>query len=287
MESLQVLRAMAALIVVMIHVDGPVIRRFGERSLPQFVEGGYIGVDVFFCLSGFIMYYTMHGQFGVGRVVEGFLQRRLLRIYPIYWVATALTLLVGTWEVRLVEWREFSSMMLAKSCLLLPQGVSPVLHQAWTLVHEVKFYLVFGTLLFLPWRRAAWVLWLWSLGSAGTLVVSMLWGGLLTGSGVGRGVNYLFHPANLEFASGILAAWVVLNRRTAAWVDVGLLVAGAIWAGVATHGFWALKPDTKYHALLLFAVPSFLLVLGATLAPGASSMAGWVGGRFLFHVPLP
>lgn len=265
MESLQVLRALAALIVVMIHLDGQLIRKFGAASMPSFVKGGYIGVDVFFCLSGFILYYTMHGQFGVGGVTWGFLLRRFLRIYPIYWVATVVTFLLSLWERELVDWRWINPMMVVKSILLVPQGVPPVVHQGWTLVHEVKFYVVFGCLLWLSRRKAMWLLWLWVVGSVLTLGWSVVDARWLGESGLGRVVSYVWHPANLEFASGILAAWVVLHRRTAAWVDVGLLVMGVGGAAVVMQWFQVLKPDTKYHALLLFAVPSFLMVLGATL----------------------
>jgi exopolysaccharide production protein ExoZ len=265
MESLQVLRALAALIVVMIHVEGEAIHRFGKSPLPQFVGGGIIGVDVFFCLSGFIMYYTMHGKFGTQGTVLGFLQKRFLRIYPVYWVATVLTLLVGYWEPRVVDWRALNPIMVAKSLMLFPQGIAPVLRQGWTLVHELKFYVVFGLLLILPHRRSIPLFWVWAVGSAATLVLSVVSGRWLVEDGVGRIVNYLLHPVNLEFLSGILAAWVVLHKRTTAWLDAGLLAVGVVWAGIVTHYFWALKPDTKYHAVILFALPSFLLVLGATL----------------------
>lgn len=87
----------------------------------------------------------------------------------------------------------------------------------------------------------------------------------LTGSLAGKAVAYVFHPASLEFALGIGAAWVVLKVRTAAWVDVGVLASGALSTGLMLVFFNEWRPNTRYFALVMFILPTFLLVLGGAL----------------------
>lgn len=265
LRTLQVLRGLAALIVVFGHVAMFVTERFSVKPLPRFIDAGGIGVDVFFCLSGFIMYYTSHGKIGVRGAAGEFLTRRLLRIYPLYWLVTFVALAVEVLDPRLVSsWKQGAGFVL-KSLLLLPQNASPVISPAWTLVHEVKFYVIFGVLMVFPYRWARVGVACWMAGSFAVLVMSLLGIDWLSRSLAGRAVNYLWHPASLEFGAGILAAWVVLRVRTAAWLDVCCLLAGMMAVVVLMQFNAFFKPDTKYFAVVLYAVPTFLLVLGATL----------------------
>jgi len=263
--TLQVLRGLAALMVVLVHLALSVTDRFMVQPLPRFIDAGGIGVDIFFCLSGFIMYYTSHQEIGVRGAAPEFLTRRLLRIYPLYWVVTFLAMLVEVLDPRLMSsWKQGPGFIL-KSLFLFPQNVSPLIAPAWTLVHEVKFYAIFGALMMFPLRLARVGLAVWMMGSFSVLLLSVFGIDWLDRSLAGRAVNYIWHPASVEFGSGIVAAWVVLNVRTAAWVDACLLAVGsaAILALLQFHSF--LKPDTKYFAVIMNAVPTFVLVLGATL----------------------
>ena len=75
-ESLQLLRFIAAMLIVSVHLD---------------FEFGHIGVDIFFVLSGFIIAYVTNKK------TKLFFVNRLIRIIPIYWLFTflfALTLLI-------------------------------------------------------------------------------------------------------------------------------------------------------------------------------------------------
>jgi peptidoglycan/LPS O-acetylase OafA/YrhL len=263
--TLQVLRGLAALIVVFGHVSMVVVDRFHLKPLPRFMDEGSIGVDVFFCLSGFIMYYTSHQQIGVRGAAAEFLTRRLLRIYPLYWVVTLSALLVEVLDPRLVSSWSQSPGFVLKSLLLLPQTVPPLISPAWTLVHEIKFYAIFAALMLFPLRLAKVGLAVWMMGSFVVLLMSLFGIDWLTRSIAGQAVNYIWHPASLEFGAGIVAAWVVLRIRTAAWVDACLFAfgLGAVIVLMQFHSFF--KPDTKYFAVVMYMVPTFLLVLGATL----------------------
>lgn len=154
-ESLQILRAAAALLVVWYHLHGLLVARAVELglsgrfwSLPHtpVASFGSIGVDIFFVLSGFIIFYTTwHRQ--VSWV--GFIKRRFIRIYPLWWVAVlvavALSFLPG---VTL----DFDRAEVFYSFLLVPfysseGAVVPIVEVGWTLGYEIYFYLMFSFLI--------------------------------------------------------------------------------------------------------------------------------------------
>lgn len=266
LASLQILRGIASLLVVMIHVSQTFESRFGTKLLPRFVDAGMIGVDIFFCLSGFIMYFTAHAGFGVPGACRKFLLRRFLRIYPVYWIVTLLTVAVGLVEPHVLGGHGLNWTTAWKSALLLPQNFSPIVFQGWTLVHEVKFYAIFGLLLLLPRTPALRAVLAWAAISAAVLGLSYFDTHWLTNTMTGRIANYIFHPGSLEFALGIFAAHVTLNWKTKAKLDAVILLGGLAGTAAVMQWFYLLKPDTKYFAITLFMVPSFLLVLGCTLA---------------------
>src|SRR5690242_10880579 len=85
MYSIQYLRAIAAFSVVVYHLE-PQLRRMGYDG---FWPGGLAGgVDIFFVISGFIMWMTTYGR----RVTTlQFYRRRIVRIVPLYWLVTTFT----------------------------------------------------------------------------------------------------------------------------------------------------------------------------------------------------
>ena len=72
-DSIQALRALAALCVVLCHIEGSV--------------GGQFGVDIFMCITGFMIAYTTDGSACAGE----FLRHRAVRILPLYYAVTVLT----------------------------------------------------------------------------------------------------------------------------------------------------------------------------------------------------
>jgi len=266
LRSLQVLRAFAAFVVVVGHVLEAAQYRYVDLYRSGLSYATIMGVDVFFCLSGFLMYYTSEGDFAAPGAWRSFLTRRALRIYPIYWVATLATLAAVYWPGSHVTMTGSSPAYVAKSFLLLPQSTGPVILQAWTLVHEVRFYAVFGLLLVLCRGPALAVLTLWGAASLAVLVVSYANQPMLDSGLAARALTYLCHPASLEFALGVWAARIVRRRATPLWLDRLLLPAAAALTLAIMYWFQELKPEAKYYTVTMFAAPSFLLVLGAALA---------------------
>src|SRR3954451_23086289 len=127
--SLQVLRAVAAVAVVICHA-GLQLNYWTQTALEwNFV--GSAGVDLFFVISGFIITLVSWNSFGRIDQVAPFVARRLIRIGFLYWLLTTIYVVSGS----------FSPWHVLASYLLLPVDGPPILSVAWTLVYEVMFYL--------------------------------------------------------------------------------------------------------------------------------------------------
>lgn len=80
-ENVQTLRALAAVMVVFHHAVGQMESR-GGRTFPIDASFGQAGVDLFFVISGFIMFYT---TCAAKQSPFQFWRNRIVRIVPIYW----------------------------------------------------------------------------------------------------------------------------------------------------------------------------------------------------------
>ncbi|KAA0691418.1 acyltransferase [Neorhizobium sp. P12A] len=142
--GIQYLRAFAALAVVVFHA--------AERTGGQFRIGA-AGVDVFFVISGFIMW-VMSARRPVTPL--RFAVDRIQRIAPSYWIVTAI-MLAGA-VVSLFPNMRLTADHILGSFLFIPVRspsngeIWPVLVQGWTLNFEMFFYAIFAIALFLPRR---------------------------------------------------------------------------------------------------------------------------------------
>src|SRR5262245_61954213 len=91
LTSVQALRALAALLVLVGHTVSNINRAAAATGAPTpaivHLPGGF-GVDLFFAISGFIMVVSSEQLFGLPGAGRTFLERRLVRIVPLYWLAT-------------------------------------------------------------------------------------------------------------------------------------------------------------------------------------------------------
>lgn len=142
--ALDGLRAIAASMVVVFHYGGPHLR---------FVQG-WIGVHVFFVLSGFLITTLALREFDrAGRVdLKAFYLRRLFRIVPVYLVVLALLVLQS--ELNHVGQARLRSALPYYLTFLNEYAPSAVYIQSWTLGIEQKFYLLWPVLAFVLVRRA-------------------------------------------------------------------------------------------------------------------------------------
>lgn len=141
---LQAYRGIAAFLVVLFHAKMTVEEYFGDHDLLYIFSIGETGVQFFFVLSGFIIFYIHEKDLGVTENVYCYLSKRMLRIYPIYII---ITLLFTPFWLLIPDFGNAyhkEIIPLIKSILLIPQNNHPHLGVAWTLTHEVLFYLLFA-----------------------------------------------------------------------------------------------------------------------------------------------
>lgn len=211
-SNIQALRAVAALLVVFVHLEG----FLASLHLKPFGNGG---VDLFFVISGFIMVYTTRN-----RPVSAlnFMTNRIIRIVPFYWLITISVFGIAVIAPTLLKSTSTDPVELAKSLLFIPYKKSsglfqPVMFLGWTLNFEMFFYALFSLGLFLPRRRSGITV------VAGVIAALVLAGWLFRPSGDLAG--FYSSPILLEFAAGMMLGLYYERLPTSAgMVRVGILV---------------------------------------------------------------
>ncbi len=158
--SLQVLRAVAALLVLIHHAgyDADTIADRTARAafgLDRFFDWGF-GIHLFFVISGFIMVRTARG-YGSAKGGLVFLTRRIIRVVPLYWLMTSLVLLGAALAPELLNMPIGGLAVAMGSYFFVPVlrdggELRPVLGQGWTLDYEMFFYVLFAVSMLLPRR---------------------------------------------------------------------------------------------------------------------------------------
>lgn len=208
LNSIQMLRAFAALLVVYTHsISQMGIFALGwQQRTPMRISLGTFGVDLFFVISGFIIYLSA-GQLSGRKASLSFLWHRFRRINPAYYAAVLLTVI--TWIPSLVRRQRppITGRQALSWSILLPFPGDPAraVFQAWSLWFEWLFYLLFFLFIFFGTRRKALFgcLLLGGLAGLGWLLRDELKGVLL----------FYTDPMLLEFGMG-LSIGVVWKRWT-------------------------------------------------------------------------
>jgi exopolysaccharide production protein ExoZ len=216
--SIQYLRAIAALAVVLFHA--------AERSGGHF-QIGAAGVDVFFVISGFIMW-TISERRPV--TPWRFLLDRLQRIAPSYWIVTAI--MIAGAVAGLFPNMKLTTGHILGSMIFIPERspsngmIWPVLVQGWTLNYEMFFYAIFGAALLLS-RRIR-------LFSIASVFAAFVIAGVIFSPQSPLLLTYT-RPIILEFVVGILLAELWLSGTIPkAGLGLALIV-------VALSGFAAIQ----------------------------------------------
>lgn len=155
--QLQYIRAIAALLVVYFHGTLQIAKLDPDAVLPHYLFGKS-GVDLFFVLSGFVMWITTSGK---AMTVADFYWRRIRRIVPLYWAATLFSATVAFFLPDILKSTVFDLPHVLASLAFLPwinpadpagAMIAPVIVPGWTLNFEMYFYALFGLCLLLPGR---------------------------------------------------------------------------------------------------------------------------------------
>jgi len=235
--ELESLRGIAILLVFFFHAD-PIVDREPMRGgnapnpLAAWFEMGAVGVDLFFILSGFLLSipFLEAARGGAPVSVRRYLERRALRILPMWWFTVALVMLISVRVPQHLLWG-LQYMVFANAFGFSVPPLLPYSIPWWSLATEVQFYLllpIVGLLLGSRGGRAALVLLLvaWAVFYGDVLAnavpgLSATGRIALTSSIVGR------LPV---FGLGMLAAWIHLGwgARLRAWLATSRLArAGA------------------------------------------------------------
>lgn len=126
-DSIQALRGITSLFVAVSHLS--------------FVGVGAFGVDIFFCISGFIMMYVTEKD------TKYFLTKRLIRIVPLYYLVTVVTFIFLLVFPTMFKTTTADVSYLIKSFLFIPYEIGdviqPIVRVGWTINYEIFFYVLF------------------------------------------------------------------------------------------------------------------------------------------------
>ena len=220
------MRMIAALMIAFLHAIGTQVGsiRPSWQHNPRLLDALCSGVDIFFVLSGFIIAWSA-GRYLGGNQCFLFLKKRFIRLNPVYYLATLLSLAVN-WHYWWTHHLFPGPPQFLKSILLLPLTdangwTKYILMVAWTLSFEWLFYILFALTILLGIRKKGPCLVIFGL---------MLIAGYYALAGPDYRVNFITNPILLEFLLGI-----VVYELYSRWTLPVALSAGLITAGVAGY----------------------------------------------------
>jgi len=260
--SVQALRFLAAAMVLLGHLQDSLRRgriKGAEAVSDPTMIPWHSGVDIFFIVSGFIMFFMSAAHFGKPGAPGMFLQRRAIRVIPLYWLFTSLMIAVIFALPGKVVHDDLDAPHLLATYFFVPWpnadgAVQPLLSVGWTLNFEMLFYAVFAVSMLLPLRAGMIAL----VTAFGAMVAA---GWLLP---LPEPFATWTKPLILEFLFGIsLAAIYMRGIRLSVALRLGLVALGValLIAGEAA----GLRGEVGRW--LLWGVPSALIAAGFILGP--------------------
>lgn len=151
LSEVDALRGLAAMAVVLFHFSTRYHQLYGEGEAPIWgLTHGHFGVNLFFIISGFVIFMTLERT----RRPMDFVVSRFSRLFPAYWMAIALTFAVvaglGLPGKEVHAWQAVANGLMLHNLLLKVPHVDGVY---WTLEVELLFYVAMFTLYRLGWLR--------------------------------------------------------------------------------------------------------------------------------------
>lgn len=270
LPGIQMLRGIAAGAVALYHAGAIYTTITHQLWYTNIFRCGYLGVDIFFIISGFIIYLIHADDLGRPDRLRSFLVKRSFRIMPAYWAV-----LLGKLAIK--PWAEYSILTILYSIILLPIPKPIFINVSWTLSFELLFYLIFGTFIASKWLGWA--------GLAALLALFLASVQLLPSESALYKLSSFYltgHPVN--FVLGVLAAKLYRAdrllltpnaARVIAFASGAVIIASIVSLTVATNsvgyqmGIGAVelatsfKQPAAYYSLLWFSIPATLLVLAS------------------------
>jgi peptidoglycan/LPS O-acetylase OafA/YrhL len=228
------------------------------------------GVDLFFAISGFIMWVTTYGSDTGPRE---FLRRRIIRIVPLYWVFTAFAVLLSVVAPQLGK--RTGGLDAIASFLFMPavntatHQTQPVVAPGWTLNHEMLFYVIFAVALFLPNKRQRFV------ALVGVNVGLVILGFFVDTPLV---VSFYTNPIVFEFVFGVVIGLAYTSGyRMSRAASTATVIAGAL----TMIGLAAAWGQTAILRVVVWGIPAALIVLALALTENTKPVEDRRHLRFL------
>jgi peptidoglycan/LPS O-acetylase OafA/YrhL len=262
-QAIDGLRGFSILLVILCHLDVP------------YFHGGFVGVDVFFVISGFVITGSLYNHLADSNLVTSFYERRLRRLLPS--LLATLLICFFAFSLRdekgdlhnLAEATGWATLGLSNFLFSHTAGYfddssleNPLLH-TWSLGVEEQFYVLFATFLVvarLICRRDGdrmKTLLLWSM--ALTTFLSLALSVHLSKSG-GR-LSYFLLPTRFwEIGAGSLL--LLLTKRVSVPIYASLGAFGLIFIIAASIVFDSSTPYPSYRALMP-AIGAILIIMGS------------------------
>ncbi len=257
LNLIQVFRGVASVLVLLAHGDLIFNQNLNQDFLFKIFTFGGSGVDFFFVLSGFIIFYVHKSDIGHRSKLKSFLFKRFTRIYPIYWVILTLKMSASFFFSYDLDANQRNLLEIIKAFLLFPQDreilSSSFLGVSWTLSFEIFFYLLFSLLIAFKPKFSFPIIIAWLLGTFGHFI------GIFKIPQESLLLQFIFNPSNLEFALGCLAAYL-LSRYKIGYGMAFISIGAFLYTLSAIDYYYNL---TELSHVITFGIPSTLLVIGA------------------------
>jgi peptidoglycan/LPS O-acetylase OafA/YrhL len=276
-EILDGLRGVAALAVVTFHFMEMAISDYSQN----FIAHGFLAVDFFFCLSGFVIGYAYDDRIGKMGVLE-FFKSRIIRLHPLVIFGSVLGLLAFLFDPFAahsgIESTGNTALIFLCSLLLIPHPVMPerafnmfgLNAPAWSLFWEYVANIFYAIIL---WRvKRGWLVILTIIAAFGICYISYRAGNVMGGWGKG---NFWDGCARIcySFLAGLLVYrrnWIIKNKL--GFLGVAILLALAF---IMPFGKWNWLTEPL---VVLFYFPLLVaLGAGAALAPGLKKLCVFSG----------
>ena len=247
-DSIQALRGITALFIVLEHI--------------RFLNRGAFGVDIFFCISGFMIMYSTHTN------TQYFLRKRLIRLLPLYYLMTLGTYFLLLLFPGMFEQSKADPIFLLKSLLFIPFDIGggvlqPLMRVGWTINCEIFFYVLFLIALQINHTYRG-------------LICGILLSGLVAVASLlptpPAFLAFYGSPVMLEFIFGILgyyAAWGLYRLQQTSRLPGICLPLSILGLFTGFMGLLITKPTINvlgFRRPLLWGLPALMIVLCAFTA---------------------
>jgi len=275
-NGIQVLRFFAAFVVLIYHS----FRTFNPGELYGFTKiatnNFSFGVDIFFVISGFVIYISFHKR---PKKPFHFLIDRVIRIAPLYWVFTFIVAFMTLADPSITPSTGFEIHNFANSLFFIPSpnpagGVMPILPVGWTLNYEVVFYSVFIACTIVNRKLII-------------LNTSIILGFFCLVSHVGYAYEFYSLPNMLEFSLGMILGFLTLNTRILAYN-------GEKWPLlIIIPVICFMCSPLELNNFIIYGIPSFIMIAilikvekGIRIPKRISALGDYSYSLYLCHKPV-